>query len=131
MRCTLILLAAMLMLDACAPPPPVTQSRDALWDKYAHRSVDDILLAWSTPQAESKLTNGSRLLTYRHSTIYDAGNSYNCEVTFLAPPPRFTIENIAMSGDARDCQQLADHGPDTVRPPPPPPPPGFEGAYYR
>jgi len=137
MRLTCIIFISLLMLMACTPPPPVEQSRGVLWQRYAHHSIDDVLLAWGAPAAETKLTKGSRLVAYRHATTYDAESSYEhssgCEVSFLAPPPHYTIENIAMTGNAYECARLAANGPGYTRNAyiPPPPPPGFFGAYYR
>ncbi len=103
--CALCLLA----ISGCTPPPPVNQSRDILWNKYGSKPVDTLLLGWGPPTAETKLTDGSRLLTYRHSTAYDDGATLECKLSFLAHPPHFIIDNIAMEGDPRECDLLA-HG---------------------
>ena len=85
--------ACAVLLAGCAAPPPVNDSRDVLWARYAHHPLDELLLAWGAPQAETKLTNGSRMVTYRHSTVYDAASPYEgasgCDVTMLAPPAAF------------------------------------------
>jgi len=139
MRSSRLLLLGLIAFSACTPPPPVNASRDVLWEKFGHHSVDDILLGWGSPAAESKLTNGSRLLTYRRAVTYDAASPYErtsgCEVSFLAPPPHFTVNNISMTGDAYECAQLAKAGPGYARNVyvPPPPPIFYPGAgfYYR
>ncbi len=139
MRLFRLVFISILALSACTPPPPVNQSRDVLWEKYAHHSVDEILLSWGAPAAETKLTNGSRLVTYRHATTYDAASPYErsngCEVSFLAPPPHFKVENISMTGDGFECAQLAKSGPGYARNVyvAPPPPMFYPGAsfFYR
>ena len=94
-------------LVSCTPPPPVNDSRDILWRQFAHQPVDNLLMAWGPPAAETRLTNGSRMMTYRHATIYDFSPSTGCEVSFLAPAPHYRIENIAMTGDPYECHLLA------------------------
>jgi hypothetical protein len=124
------------LLSGCTPPPPVEQSRAQVWQRFAHHSIDDVMLAWGPPSAESKLTNGSRMLTYRRGVTYDAGSSYastnGCEATFLAPPPHFKVENVAMTGNGFQCADLARAGPGFTAHPyvPPPPPPGFYPGIY-
>ena len=105
-RITLLGLA-LFTLSGCTPPPPVNTSRDLLWNKYGNKPVDDLILGWGAPTAETKLTDGSRLLTYRHTTAYDDGATLECEVSFLAHVPNYIIDNIAMKGDPRECQLLA------------------------
>src|SRR5690349_13194136 len=101
----------MLGLTSCTQAPPVSSSQDALWQKFGHQSIDTILLAWGSPAAETRLTDGSRMVTYRHTTLLDAYSPYarstGCEVTFLAKSPAYRVENIAMKGDAAECQLLA------------------------
>lgn len=134
----------LLLLGSCTPPPPVNESRDVLWSHFGNHSVDDVLYGWGVPSAESKLTNGSRLLTYSRAITYDAASPYEntsgCQVSFIAPPPKFRIENIKMEGDGYQCAALAAKGPGYSRNayvPPPPPPllyPGVgmgAGFYYR
>ncbi len=104
----------LLCFSACKPPPPVNDSRDIVWGQFSNKSIDTLLLAWGAPQAETKLTDGSRLVTYRHSTEYDGGSS-NCEVSFLAHVPNFSIDNIAMKGDAYECSLLAQGKTGTTR----------------
>lgn len=125
------MLTGLLMLAACTPPPPVGQSRAVLWQRFGHHSIDEVLLAWGAPVAETKLTNGSRLVTYRHGTTYDAASPYEfsngCQASFLAPPPRYTIDNVAMTGNPLECYLLTTQGPGYASHAyvPPPPPPGF------
>jgi len=92
---------------SCTQSPPVNDSRDILWRQFAHQPVDSLLMAWGTPAAETRLTNGSRMITYRHATTYDVSPSTGCEVSFLAPAPRYRIEDIAMVGDPYECYLLA------------------------
>ena len=99
-------------LAACGPPPPpVEASREVLWQQYGHQSIDKLLLSWGAPIQETHLTDGSRMVTYKHMTIFEADSPYErrsgCEVNFLAPPPKFLIENISMEGDMRECQLLS------------------------
>jgi hypothetical protein len=139
MRFSLFIFTGLLTLGACTPPPPIPQSRDEIWQKFAHHSVDEILLSWGSPAAESKLTNGSRLLTYRRTVTFDAASPYErtsgCEASFLASPPHFRIENVSMNGDAFECAQFAAHGPGYARNMyvAPPPPMFYPSAmfYYR
>lgn len=105
-------LSLLLLVSACGPAAPeVTVSREALWQQYGGQSVDQVILNWGAPAAETKLTNGSRMLSYRHTTVYDAGSPYEsaagCEVTFLAAPPSFRISDIAMKGSDAECRTLA------------------------
>jgi hypothetical protein len=96
-----------LCATACVQAPPVNESRSVLWQQFGGQSLDKLLLAWGTPAGETKLTNGSRMVTYRHATTYDASPSTGCEVSFLAPPPRYKINDIAMVGDPFECRLLA------------------------
>ncbi len=121
-------------LFSCTPPPPVNESREVLWKEYAHQSIDKVILAWGPPAAETKLTNGSRMLTYNHATTYDALSPYErtsgCEVSFLAPPPHYHIENISMKGEAFECHQLALGRTGVMARPYIPPPPVFYPSFY-
>ena len=104
--------ASLLLLPAaCAPVQNVETSREALWARYGGQSVDALLLDWGAPGAETRLTDGSRLLKYSRSLTYDANTSYArssaCEVSFLAAPPDFRISDIAMKGGPSQCQQLS------------------------
>lgn len=101
----------LLLASACTPPPAVEQSRDVLWAQYGHKPVDAVLVALGTPERESHLTDGSRMLTYRFGSSYDSGTPYEretqCEATFIAKAPHFSIDNVAMLGDAYECSLLA------------------------
>jgi|GEM_PF-3351153 len=101
----------MLWLASCTPPQPVTQSREIVWQQFGNQPVDNVLMAWGTPERETRLTNGSRMVTYQHSTIFDAGSPYErktgCEVTFIAQPPKYRIVDVAMDGEAYECNLLA------------------------
>jgi hypothetical protein len=106
-----LLLIALAALSGCTPPPPVTDSREVLWRQWGGQPVDQLLLTWGTPNAETRLTDGSRLLKYRRSTTYDAQSYHeymtSCEVSFLAKPPEFRINDIAMEGTSGECNLLA------------------------
>jgi hypothetical protein len=134
MRFFFLIAASLTLLAGCTPPPPVEQSRTLLWQRYGHHSIDEILLAWNAPARETRLTGGSRLLTYTRAFTFDAASPYEqttgCEASFIAPPPHFTIENIALKGDALECARLAQNGPGYARSVYIAP--GFyPGAYYR
>ena len=100
-----------LLPAACAPVQAVETSRELLWERFGGHPVDELLLEWGAPAAETHLTDGSRLLKYHRILTYDAGSPYartsGCEVSFLAGPPKFTIGNIAMEGSPSQCAQLA------------------------
>jgi hypothetical protein len=106
-----IILAAAFFLSACAPTPTVDESRQSLWQQFGGHSVDELLLKWGAPQGESRLTDGSRLLTYRRATVYDPSSAYantsGCAASFLAKPPDYKIANVSMDGNMYDCQDLA------------------------
>lgn len=108
MRYPLILMA-MIAVSGCTPPPPVDASREALWSQFGGKPLDSLLLAWGAPERESHLTDGSRLVTYHHATIYDSryNGGNRCEVSFLAKAPAFKISDVAMNGAASDCDMLA------------------------
>jgi hypothetical protein len=124
----LFIISLCLLVIGCVPVAPVNQSQEILWNKFANQPLDNVLLAWGAPAAETHLTEGSRLVTYRHSTTYEALSPYEhtlgCEVSFLAKPPGYLIGNIAMQGDAYECSLLAQgqtgYRRDTYVPPPPP-----------
>ncbi|MDE3015703.1 MAG: hypothetical protein KGI29_02115 [Pseudomonadota bacterium] len=126
-------------LSACAAlqAPPVIQSRAALWQRYGHQPLDALIMAWGAPSAETRLTDGSRLLTYRRTTTYDAESPQeiisDCEAVFLAKAPRYRISNVAMRGDPYECELLAEGKPGEVRhiyiPPPYPYPYPYPYRY--
>jgi hypothetical protein len=99
-------------VSCCAQVPPIPQSREALWQQFGQKPVDAVLMSWGAPAKETHLTDGSRLLTYRRSTIYDAQSPYEqvsaCEVSFLAHPPAFNVDDIAMQGAANECHMLSE-----------------------
>ncbi len=107
----LVLVVAASLLAACTPAPPVTDSREVLWRQFGGHPVDDVIMGWGAPTKESHLTDGSRLLTYRRSTIYDSQTPYEqesvCEVSFMAKAPKFMVADIAMQGSPNDCRLLA------------------------
>jgi len=125
------MILCMQCMAACTPPPPVNNSREILWQQFGHKSIDTLLMGWGAPAGETRLTNGSRMVSYHHSTTYDSGGSAGCEVTFLAPPPAYHIEDISMTGSASECARLAQgqrgdrHINDL-----PPPQPGLYAPYY-
>lgn len=132
MRLLTVIVSSAFLLIACTPAPPLEHSRNILWQRYGHHSIDDVLLDWGTPAQETKLTNGARLVAYNRTFTYDAASPYEntagCEVTYLAPKPDFTIENIAIRGDPSECAVLAKNGPGyghSVYVPPP----GFYPGY--
>ena len=114
MKYTRLITATLMLTCACTPAPPVNESRDKLWDQFAHKSVDDVIMKWGAPGSETKLTNGSRLLTYRRDSVYDADTTNSrtsgCEVSFLAPPPHYHIDNIKMDGNGYECARLSKEG---------------------
>lgn len=99
------------MLAGCSAPPPIDHSREVLWQQFGQQPVDKLLMAWGTPARETRLTDDSRMVVYRHATIYESGSPYErqtgCEVTFMAQSPGFRIANIAMEGEAYECAILA------------------------
>jgi hypothetical protein len=112
--------------------PAVNDSRAVLWQQFGNQPIDKLLLAWGTPAGETKLTNGTRMVKYQHSTNYDVSPSTGCEVSFLAPPPRHIINDIAMVGDPFECHLLAQgmRGTRHINDAPPPPMPGFYHYPY-
>jgi len=131
----LLIVTPILWLVSCTPPPPVAASRDVLWEQYAHQPVDKVLLTMGTPERETRLTDGSRMVTYQHSTIYDAGTpterQTGCEVTFMAQSPHYRVENIAMEGEGYECNLLAQGHTGSRRIYIPPPQPYIPYPYYR
>lgn len=111
--------SALILLASCAPSPPVTQSREVLWERFGGQPVDAVLMAWGTPERETRMTDGSRLVTYKHSTVFDADSPYeydtSCEVTFMAQSPKYRIDNIAMDGTPYECHLLAQGHTGTAR----------------
>ena len=133
-----LVLLPVLILSACTPLPTVEQSRDQMWAQYNHQPVDKLLMALGTPERESHLTDGSRLLTYQFSSIYNDGSPYErqsrCEATFMAKAPSYRLENIAMQGDNYECSLLAQGHTGYVRHPYTPPTPYVSGPvqpFYR
>ena len=109
-------------LVACTQLPPVEQSRDAMWKQYGNQPVDKLLMGLGTPERETKLTDGSRMVMYQFNSVYDADSPYAsrqsvCQATFIAKPPSFVIDNIAMKGDAYECDMLAQGHTGSVRHP--------------
>ena len=101
-------LLALALLSGCVTAPTVDTSRQALWTKYGNHPLDDVLLAWGPPTAETKLATNARLATYEHVVFYrDSSFSYQCRATFLAPPPSFKVTNIALDGDPTECYELS------------------------
>lgn len=98
-------------LTACATAPPVENSRQMLWQKFGNQPLDNLLLAWGPPTAETKLTNGARMVTYSYTYISDFGYydqyMYRCKASFLAPPPAYKIDNVSLDGDPNECSELA------------------------
>lgn len=111
MRYLLVLGVLGFGLAGCTPAPAVDVSREQLWSEFGGQPIDKVLLAWGAPAKETHLTDGSRLITYQHSTIYDAQTSYQqsngCEVSFVAKPSQFVINDIAMQGAPNECHLLA------------------------
>lgn len=105
------LLALLALVAGCSAVPTTEESREVLWGEYGGKPLDALLVAWGAPEAETTLTDGSRMVKYRRSTTYDSGSSMarrtSCEVTFMAKSPKFFIENIAMEGAPGDCSRLA------------------------
>lgn len=113
MKKSLVLLAGAAMLSvlaSCMTAPPVDASRQMLWERFGNQSIDNVLLAWGPPMAEARLTNGTRMITYTRTVIYEGGvrqNAYGCKASFLAPPPDYKVDNVSMDGNSYDCQELA------------------------
>ncbi len=137
MRPLFFIALSTLLLSACTPPPPVEQSRAALWQRFGNHSIDEVVLAWNAPSRETKLTNGARFLTYNRSATFNAASPYEqtvgCEASFVAPPPDYLVTNVALKGEPGECYNLAQRGPGYVRNVyiPPPPPPGFYPGPWR
>ena len=119
-------------LVACAPQPTVNQSRDVLWERYAHQPIDALLMALGPPARESHLSDGSRLVTYQFNSGYESGSPYErskgCEATFMAKAPSFKLEDIAMQGDVYECNMLAQGHTGFARHPYMPPPTPYMGS---
>lgn len=136
-RKPVFLLLGLYALAGCTPPPPVGDSRETLWRQWGGQPVDQLLLSWGTPVGETRLTDGSRLLKYRHSTTYDAQSPYEhgaaCEVSFLARPPAFRIDDVALEGAANECNLLAQGriGDVVLNAAPPPYPYRYPYPYRR
>lgn len=105
------LIALSLCVSGCGQSVTVTDSRERLWQQFGDQPVDKLLLDWGTPDAETLLTNGSRLLKYSFSTVYGAQTmgeySRSCEASFLAESPKFIIMNVALEGSSTECSRLA------------------------
>lgn len=102
--------ALVLALSACASPT-VEESRALLMDRFGGKSIDELFAAWGAPEAETKMTNGARLVTYSHTTFMNFGYydqySYNCKASFTAPAPHYKISNVALDGPESECHELA------------------------
>ena len=98
-------------LASCTPIPAVSDSREVLWGQFGNQPVDGLLLAWGPPLAETHLTDGSRLLSYQHSTTYEAQSPYErqaaCKASFLAKAPQYRIADVALEGDMNECRLLS------------------------
>jgi hypothetical protein len=112
-------------LATCATQP-VDQSRQALWQRFANHPIDEVVLAWGAPQSETRLTDGTRVLTYRRTrTLWrdfgygnlNYGDTVECDASFLAPPPDFKVKNISMDGDAFQCADMARGASGVASPP--------------
>lgn len=105
-----LLLCLLLVSCVTTPPTPVSESRDELWEKFGNEPIDALLMAWGAPAGETYLTDHARLVTYRHTTIYDSQSLYEhavgCDASFLARPPDYKIENIRLDGDPYECRLL-------------------------
>lgn len=118
---------------ACTPAPDVHTSQEALWARFGDQPVDALLLAWGAPMSETRLTDGSRLISYQHTTIYEGdGAQWSCKVSFLARPPQYLIDNIALEGSAGECYLLSQgHTGNSVIGAAPPPYVGYPVPYRR
>jgi hypothetical protein len=109
--CQTALLLATLALTACAMSPPVGTSWSYLQQQFGNQSIDNLLTTWGPPQAETRLTNGTRLVGYTYMDVYDYNSwdqvAYGCRATFTAPPPSFKITKITLEGDDDECYQLS------------------------
>lgn len=107
----LAILLAVLALAACAMSPPVETSRNYLQQKYGNQPIDNLLTAWGPPQAETRLTDGTRIVSYAYTDIYDFNSwdqvAYGCRATFTAPSPSFKITKITLDGDDDECYELS------------------------
>ncbi len=121
MRYTICFPAMLLFspLVACTQLLTVQQSRDAMWQEYGGQPVDKILVTLGAPERETKLTDGSRMVMYQFNSVYESGSAYErqavCQVTFMAKPPKFVIDNVAMKGDVYECNMLAQGHTGSVR----------------
>jgi hypothetical protein len=104
-------LAALLILSACANAPPTESSRQMLQEKFGNQSIDRLLTAWGPPMGETHLTDGTRLVMYTYTDIYDLDawnqSTYTCKASFLAPPPSFKITKVKLEGDDYECHELS------------------------
>lgn len=98
-------------LVACTPAPPVSDSREVLWQQFGNHPLDELLMAWGVPSKETHLSDGSRLVTFRRSTVYDSRSPYErsvaCEVSFMAKGSAQKISDISMQGAPNECRLLA------------------------
>jgi hypothetical protein len=102
---------ALLALAACVSTPPIESSRQMLMEKFGNQSIDNLLLAWGPPIAETHLTNGTRVVSYTYTDIYDIDawnqSNYSCKAIFLAPPKAFKISSVSLEGEDYECHELA------------------------
>jgi hypothetical protein len=100
-----------LALASCAGAPDVSISRQMLWQEFGDKPLDNLLVAWGPPSAETHLTTGARMVTYVRTVVYNNGwydeSSYGCKASFLAPTPDFTIKNVSLDGNDEECAELA------------------------
>lgn len=118
----LMVLGGLALVAGCTPAPAVQDSREVLWRQYGHQPVDKLLLAWGAPTQETHMTDGSRLVMYQRSTLYESQSGYEhssmCQVSFIAKAPEFLVSDVAMEGSPIECQALAQGRVGTVRVPP-------------
>ncbi|MDP9126738.1 MAG: hypothetical protein M3N08_00560 [Pseudomonadota bacterium] len=103
-------------LSACATQS-VGDSRQLLLNRFANHPLDEVVMAWGAPQNETRLTNGTKVLTYRRmrTTFTNFGDFYDvyarsseCDATFMAAPPTFLVGDIILEGDTWQCADMGD-----------------------
>lgn len=111
MRLTVISFAILLTLTACAHVPPLSVSRDHVWQQFGGQRVDELLLAWGPPQSDTQRPEGTRVLSYTYSNAYDFGTpkqrTYTCKATFYVS--NMIITDLSLVGPDYECAVLG-HG---------------------
>ena len=108
-----ISIALISCLAACAHVPPLSDSREHVWQQFNNRRVDELLLAWGPPASDTQRPDGTRVLSYSYSNSYDYGTpkqrTYTCKATFYVVQPDMRIIDLSLAGPDYECAVLG-HG---------------------